>query len=75
LPFIAAHLPGLGGHKNSQAKELQYPTHFFCLFQRHIGYRYLTHLFLQEAGKNKTVKSLRTQIGVLRTFLRVPSGP
>jgi hypothetical protein len=75
LPFIAAHFPGLGRHWVSLAKELQYPAHFYCLFQRHFGYRYLTHLFLQEAGKNKTVKSHRTQSGVLRTFLRVPFGP
>jgi hypothetical protein len=59
----------------SRSNKLQYPPHFFCAFQAHFGYRYLSHLFLQETGKNKTLKSRRTLIGVLRTFLRVPSGP
>ena len=57
-----------GGHLGKPGKRAAIPTALFCAFQAHFGYRYLTRLFLQEAGKNKPVKSHRTLSGVLRTF-------
>jgi hypothetical protein len=47
LAITLQHIcPASADTLQSRSNKLQYPPHFFRLFQRRFGYRYLSHLFL-----------------------------